>query len=71
VSHACPAGCGRDVPSDWYACPRDWHRLPAPIRSAVGRGYRTGDGHVEAMLAARRWYEEHPLPSPTTPGGTA
>lgn len=58
-THPCPAGCGRNVPYEQFACPRDWYRLPKPYRDAIWRGYRTGVGHGEAMSAARRWYEEH------------
>jgi hypothetical protein len=66
MSHACPAGCGKDVPSEMYACKRDWYRLPKPYRNAVWRGYRNqplGQAHRVAMHAAHQWYLDNPLPA--------
>ena len=68
--HKCPAvGCNKAVPNALFACSQDWARLPASYRDAINSAYRnrvtTAEPsapvvHLRAMLAARRWYEEHP-----------
>jgi len=58
-THPCPAGCGRSVPYEMFACRSDWYRLPKPYRDAIQAGYRSGNilAHAAAMGDARRWYE--------------
>jgi hypothetical protein len=64
--HECPAtGCAVRVARSKLACSRHWYQLPADIRSAVWRGYRTyrsdnGAAHRAALTAALAWYREHP-----------
>jgi DMSO/TMAO reductase YedYZ molybdopterin-dependent catalytic subunit len=63
MTHQCPRPeCSRSVPDDMFACRGDWYALPARLREAIWRGYRSTDviAHAEAMAAAREWYREHP-----------
>lgn len=63
-THACPAGCGARVPQSQFACRTDWYRLPKLYRDAIWAAYRAkakGE-HLEAMMAAQAWYDEHPRP---------
>lgn len=63
LTHKCPApDCEQRVMRDRYACARDWFRLPSELRANINRAYRRGDSaaHSTAMLAAKRWYTEHP-----------
>lgn len=63
MTHLCPGGCGKQVPSHLYACRYDWFRLPINIRNAIWHAYtnhgQLSSQHVEAMNNARTWYEEN------------
>lgn len=59
MTHACPAGCGRMISAEKFACSKDWYRLPVVLRAAVWAGYRAGPGgeqHQAAMEDAIDWY---------------
>jgi hypothetical protein len=61
--HHCPARCGAMIPHHQYACPTDWRRLDPNLKQAIVDGYRIGPlsvEHIEAMSAARRWYQNNP-----------
>jgi hypothetical protein len=63
MTHMCPRPeCTRVVPDDMFACRGDWYALPERLRTAIWRGYRSGDvaAHAEAMATAREWYRDHP-----------
>lgn len=65
--HSCPAGCGRHVSVEMFACRNDWYRLPKPYRDAIWSGYRDqplGPAHLDAMHTAYQWYLDNPLPIP-------
>ncbi|GAB3437372.1 hypothetical protein [Actinophytocola sediminis] len=60
-THACPAGCGRLVPDNQFACRADWLRLPFALRQPISATYRRDPAaHAQAMQTARAWYREHP-----------
>lgn len=49
-THQCPGKeCFRQVPQSQFACRDHWFSLPKHMRDAIWRGYRSGDGHFEAM----------------------
>lgn len=57
VTHACPGGCGRQVPGHHFACHTDWLRLPFELRKPISANYRRDPtAHFEAMTAAMAWY---------------
>lgn len=61
VMHRCPAGCGRMVRKNLYACREDWFRLPFTIRAEISGAYRTNpERHMRAMHAAQQWYRDNP-----------
>lgn len=65
ATHPCPAGCGREVSNDLFACKADWFRLPSALRQPISANFRRdAQAHAEAMQAARRWYREHPASEP-------
>lgn len=63
----CPS-CGDPVPINRFACRKDWLRLPATYRHAIGRAWDDRcagkDGatraHVAAKTAATHWYQRNP-----------
>lgn len=60
-THPCPAGCGKPVFTNQFACRTDWYRLPLDLRRAITSTYRRDRGaHLEAMGDAMQWYAEHP-----------
>lgn len=64
MNHECPApGCTQQVPQNKLACPRDWYRIPKPLRNAVWHAYY-GNGmgsseHLAAIALAVRWLKEN------------
>lgn len=56
-SHTCPVpGGDRPVPADMLMCSRHWYTVPKPLRRALWRAWRNGDGagtaeHQAAMTA--------------------
>jgi hypothetical protein len=69
MTRLCPSpGCGRHVPTGRYACPTDWYRLPAGMRTAIlrawGRRTKGAEGaakeHEDAKAAADAWLAGHP-----------
>jgi hypothetical protein len=65
MTHKCPApGCESDVPDDMLACRKDWYRIPKPLRTAIWRAWRQGEGagsaeHGNAIRAAIGWLERN------------
>jgi hypothetical protein len=64
-THACPGGCGAQVPHHQLACKPCWFRLPKPLRDDVNDAYRNRrrDGalpHLRAIREASRWYRANP-----------
>lgn len=76
-THICPGGCGiTNVPYARLACRACWNKLPANLRDAVNATYQQRHGgrkarraHLEAVLAARRWYRDRLLPPMTETTG--
>lgn len=67
TSHACPCGCGAQIPHHQLACRTGWFRLPYDIRTDITSTYRRDpDAHIEAVAEALDWYREHPRPAPGT-----
>jgi hypothetical protein len=65
--HRCPCRCGQPVPYHRFSCPASWGRLPRDYRIAIAQAYRRDPvAHAEAMAAARRWFEQHPVPTAVT-----
>jgi hypothetical protein len=66
-THACPGGCGAQVPYGQLSCKPDWFRLPKPIRDEINTAYRhrrTDPGrHLRAIRDAGRWYRANPRES--------
>ncbi|WP_166345014.1 hypothetical protein [Phytoactinopolyspora limicola] len=61
TTHACPGGCGRNVPHHHLACRSCWYRLPTKLRTSISVTYRRDRGaHAAALVNAIRWYAEHP-----------
>lgn len=59
-THACPGGCGRQVPRNRFACGGCWRRLPAALKHSITDNYRRDAGaHLAAMSAACDWYRRH------------
>lgn len=56
-THICPVpGGDREVPNGMLMCPRHWYTVPKPLRTALYRAWRNGDGmgsaeHYAAMKA--------------------
>lgn len=64
-THACPGGCGAQVPRHLFACRDDWYRLPADLRRPITANYRRDlVNHRKAMADAHRWYRENPRRRP-------
>jgi hypothetical protein len=69
-THACPGGCGnQDVSAHQLTCRRCWYRVPVELRDDVWRTFRARRAsfasmraHAEAILAARTWFRDNPLP---------
>lgn len=58
--HACPGGCGRQVPHHVFACRKCWVRLPLPLRQPISTHFRRDPSqHAAAMTAACEWYRQH------------
>lgn len=61
--HECPAPeCDAMVRNDYYACRRDWYRLPNRLRTMI---YKTadwpfGDERADAEAACIEYYQAHP-----------
>lgn len=67
-THWCPGGCQRRVPDRLFACGDCWVRLPFQYQQPISATYRRDpNAHHEAMRAARRWYQDNPLPNDATP----
>lgn len=71
--HNCPGGCGRKVAHHRLSCPRCWYQLPADLRRMINATYAVRSdpearrAHAQALLDARRWYDNHtatPLDDP-------
>lgn len=64
LTHDCPGGCGAQVARAQLSCKADWFRLPKLLRDEVNAAYRRRDTdrgrHLLALVAAQRWYDEHP-----------
>lgn len=59
-THACPGGCGAQVPRARLACKSCWYRLPAAYRAEIRAAYgRDARAHRDAVTAALAWYREH------------
>ncbi len=58
MSHRCPGPeCSANVPDDVLACRVHWYQVPRPIRNAVYRAWKRGEGagsseHRQAMALA-------------------
>lgn len=62
--HRCPGGCTQFIPQHQYACRGCWYRLPVDLRRPITSNYqRNPRAHREAMVDARRWFGENPLPA--------
>lgn len=60
ATHACPGGCGRQVPYHHFACRNCWYRLPMDLRRPIsGNWHLNPDAHAEAMVDAQQWYDEN------------
>lgn len=61
--HACPGGCGAQVPHRLVACASCWWLLPQPLRQAIMRpGARSRlAGVAEALTWYRTYREENGL----------
>ncbi|MFJ8818184.1 hypothetical protein [Amycolatopsis thermoflava] len=56
--HACPCGCGVEIPHSKFSCRASWQRLPKPIRQAITDNHgRDAAAHQAAMAEARRWLQ--------------
>lgn len=65
TTHACPGGCGAQVPYRLYACKPCWSRLPAALRQPIlDTNGRAGNlaAHGAAMADARDWYRAQVAP---------
>lgn len=70
VTHQCPGGCGRSIPSGHFACHTDWLRLPYDLRKPISQHFRRdAEAHFAAMSNAMAWYRANKRPS--TPDVTA
>lgn len=55
--HRCfAAGCTAEVSADRLMCSRHWRMVPAGLRQAIGRTWRSGNviAHASAKYAAAR-----------------
>jgi hypothetical protein len=56
--HECPkTGCVKQIDYTMLMCARHWYQVPAPLRKAVWRAWRNGEGagsaeHLAAVNAA-------------------
>jgi len=58
-THACPGGCGHQVPRHHFACRNCWARLPADLRQPISTTYqRDPVAHMDAMADAMEWYAD-------------
>ena len=61
--HACPGGCGANVPNRLYACRQDWYRLPQEFRDAIwatAKAPLLSPERRNALAAAGQWYRDNP-----------
>lgn len=55
--HACPGGCGNNVPDKWVACTNCFSLLPIDIRSDIQSS--RGENRAAAQLVAVQWLREN------------
>lgn len=61
ATHACPGGCGAQIPRHKLSCRTDWYRLPKALRDRINDAYRRDRAaHRQALVEAVEWYAEHP-----------
>lgn len=62
--HACPGGCGANVPYHRLACPDCWVRLPVAHKGTVSQTYKNRGtdptAHLAAVANAMKWYKDNP-----------
>lgn len=63
-THACPGGCGKQIPQQRLSCQLDWYRLPRELRDEINAAYRNRGrnrlAHVRALQKAYAWYHGNP-----------
>lgn len=56
--------CDVEIDGKYLMCPRDWYRLPKPLRTAVNttwaRVHRDRQAYTDAKDAAVQWHIENP-----------
>lgn len=61
ATHACPGGCGTQIPRQKLSCREHWYQLPRELRNRISNNYRRNpDEHMRAIADAVAWYAEHP-----------
>jgi hypothetical protein len=58
--HACPCGCGADVPYRLFCCRPGWDRLPASLRREITSTKASFSARGRSMGEARQWFGRNP-----------